>query len=266
MKKFIAGTFFFIIILVFSILVNFPMEAYITYSMNKISKKTGIEFQYEKGKFSLLHSEISNLDIFHEGNLLMSLKETSLNLAPGKATINTRKNGGSFNAVIEPSKTDFSCKNFEIISKGERFFKKVLITGSLLYHNKKGTGTGKFKVLLMEYLRSDFPVSDVKAETEVRLSPEEITINVVDLQGINMRGNGEINIEINRKKFESSKLSGALKIRTSVSPSAPQTNLAIGLTGTLDNIQINPKIGKKEQRTDNRGRITDNGGRITEDG
>ncbi|MCD4785813.1 MAG: hypothetical protein K8T10_18495 [Candidatus Eremiobacteraeota bacterium] len=243
MKRLFAGAFFFVIVLVFSILVNFPMEAYITHSMNKIANKTGIEFQYEKGKFSLLHSEISNLDIFRDGDMLMRFKEVGMNLSPGKASINTRKNGGSFNVNIEPSRTDLSCKNFEAISKGEKFFKKVILTGSMLYHNKKGTGTGKFKIILMEYLRSDFPVSDIKADTEVRISPEEITLNVVDLQGINLRGNGEINIEVNRKKFESSKLSGALKIRTSITPSAPPTSITIGLSGTLDNIQITPKMG-----------------------
>ena len=239
MKKVLGGMLFFIIVMIISVIIHFPVEKAAQYSMRKAGKKTGMVFQYGKGSFSITGIEMKNFEIYRNKSLLMKLREVNIIPGMGNLAVNCKKNGGEMKVLLSRDKTDFSCKEFHAITDGTKLFKQVVLTGNMKYNNKKKSGNGKFRVNLMESLETTFIPSDIMAITELRMEPEEYTINILSFQGVNSRGSGKIVITPNKKLFKKSKIAGVIKIRTK------QMQINLKLSGNLEDPKYVPQYGAK---------------------
>lgn len=192
MKKVLGFTVLFIIVLIFSLIINFPVETLVQYHLSKIGKAAGITFEYSKGTFSLSGVTLNDVEIYKGNGLMTDMKEIKLTPGLGNLTVSCKKAEGSLKAVLTKPETNLNFKDFQIIKDGTKFFKKIVITGNMNLMNRDKTGSGKFRVNLQEPI-SPIPVtSDIMAVTELKMETDEITINILSLQGVDLRGSGKI--------------------------------------------------------------------------
>lgn len=229
MKKVLGFIALFIIVLLISLIVNFPVETAVQYYLSKIGKTAGIAFEYTKGSYSLSGVTLNDVEIYKGRSLLMVMREIKITPGMGNLTVSCKKNGGGLKAVLSKANTDLNFKDFQLVKDGTKLFKKVIVTGDLNLQNKDKSGSGKMRINLQEPLESLPITSDMMAITELRIDPEEITINVLSLQGVDLRGSGKIIITPDKKVFNNSKLSGTVNIR------AHGTQINAKLTGTVGN-------------------------------
>ena len=214
MKKILGFTALFIIVLFVSLIVNFPVETAVQYYLSKIGKTSGITFEYTKGTFSLSGVTLNDVEIYKGNSLLMIMREIKITPGMGNLTVSCKKNGGGLKAVLNKTNTQLNFKDFTLVKDSTKLFKKVVVTGDLNLQNQEKSGSGKMRINLQEPL-PELPVtSDMMAITELRMEPEEITINVLSLQGVDLRGSGKIIITPDKKVFNNSKLSGTVNIKT----------------------------------------------------
>lgn len=229
MKKVLSFTALFIIVLFVSLIVNFPVETAVQYYLNKIGKSAGIDFEYSKGSFSLSGVTLNDVEIYKGNSLLMVMREIKITPGMGNLTVSCKKNGGGLNAVLSKANTDLTFKDFQVVKDSTKLFKKIIITGDLNLQNQEKSGSGKMRINLQESLEPAMIPSDIMAITEFRIEPDEITINVLSLQGVDLRGSGKIVIAPDKKIFNNSKLSGTVNIKTRGTP------INVKLTGTVGN-------------------------------
>ncbi len=229
MKKVLGFTALFIIVLIISLLINFPVESAVQHYLYKIGKSAGIAFEYTKGSFSLSGVTLNDVEIYKGNSLLMVMREIKITPGMGNLTVSCKKNGGGLNAVLSKAATELSFKDFTLVKDSTKLFRKIIITGDLALQNQDKSGSGKMRINLQESLEPAMIPSDIMAITELRIEPEEITINVLSLQGVDLRGSGKIIITPDKKVFNNSKLSGTVNIKTR------GTQINAKLTGTVGN-------------------------------
>lgn len=242
MRKFIGYTILFIAVLLFSLAVNFPAESALRYALYKAGRKSGLDFNYESGKFSFNKAEMENLDIYKGSSPLMRFQEATIKIGLGGAVLNAEKDGGSLNLTLSPSRAKFSCKDFLAVTEGTKFFKKIILSGELPYDIKKQTGKGTFKIALRESLNPSLVNTDIMAVSSVRISPKSITLDLVDIHGIKLRGSGNVEITVDGRDFENSPIKGDLSIKTAVGTTT------VKISGTVGNIQAVPQFGGNKTR------------------
>ncbi|MCE1248251.1 MAG: hypothetical protein LWY06_16545 [Firmicutes bacterium] len=235
MKKVLGGIVFFTAVFLFSFINSFPMENIVNNVLSKEGKRAGVVVDYDTGTFSLTKVELENVTIIKQGSVLTKLDKVTANIGIGKVNLECEKEKGILKAEVESDKAKLDFKDFYIVTEGTKYFKQIAITGDMVVQTKKKISTGKLRVNLKEAVQMPMPVSDMVAIIDLKTNQDGIDIDVVDLQGTDIRGNGKINIENNRKDFNSSKINGSLKVR------AITGQVTVDVSGTIGNIQVNLK-------------------------
>lgn len=229
MKKILGFIALFIIVLIISLIINFPVETAVQYYLYKIGKTAGLSFEYAKGSFFLSGVTLNDVEIYKGNQLFTTMREVKLTPGIGSLTVSCKKDAGSLKAVLSKAETNMNFKDFQLVKDSTKLFKKVIIAGDMNYRNQEHSGSGKFRVNLQESLEPAMIPSDIMAITELKIEPEEITVNVLSLQGVDLRGSGKIIITPDKKVFNNSRLSGTVNIRTR------GTQINANLTGTVGN-------------------------------
>jgi hypothetical protein len=235
LKKILGGILLFVIVFLFSLISNFPMESIVNHVLSKEGKKAGLTFDYDSGTFSLTKVELENVTVLKQGNPFMKFDNVKANIGLGKINIECEKEKGILKADIESEKTRLEFKDFFVVTEGTKFFKRIALTGDLINQSKKKTTTGRLRINLTDPIQTDIPISDIIAVTDIKAGPAGIEVDIVDLQGNNIRGNGKINIETDKRNFDESKINGTLKLRTADMP------LTLVVSGTIGNIKAAPQ-------------------------
>lgn len=238
MKKVALGTLLFVLVLVLSFVLHFPTESVFRYYLHQLEKETGVRVDYTDGSFSFNRVEINNVDILKNSRKLFSLNEVTASYLPFRFLVFARKNGGSLEAVVRSDKTDLKMNNFKVVSNGEKFFKNITVSGDFLYRQKRKSGTGKLIVNLKDSL-DPFIRSNVQARANLRVNPSQVNINISNISGVDITGNGLVVMDINHSEFSRSRLSGTLRLNTQGNP------IRIDISGTIQNPSVVPRVSAK---------------------
>lgn len=250
MKKVAAGFVFFLFILLFSFLWHFPTKNFIRYYLWQYEKKTGININCNQSSYTFNRIEMKDVEIFSKNAKIFELNEVSAICHPFYISLQGRKNKGSLKATINSSRANLDLESVEVISDGTKLFRQVGISGNLKYELKTRNGIGKFRIDLKDSLDS-FIKSDLVAESNIRFTPGEIYINLVNITGSDIKGKGTLAITVNPREFGNSRLAGTLDMFSG------GMSVKIKISGTVNNPAAIPSLGmnNNSSRTDRRLRL-----------
>jgi hypothetical protein len=227
LKKAALGILIFFITLLLSFLWFFPTESIVKNALWQLHEKSGMSIEYERGVFSLNRVELYTVNIFDKGKHLITFKELSGVFWPGSQRVEILKGDGNLQADISSANVDLKMKNFQLVSEGRKFFQEVFLTGEFKYGRNDRRGKGKFSATLLGS-KDPFLNSDVEAEFDIETSPRDINVNITQLNGENITGDGRIFISVNERAFGNSMISGTLRLNIGPEP------VRIRISGTID--------------------------------
>ncbi len=237
LKKVIYGFILFIVSFCISLFYNLPTEGLFLYLLNELEAKSGVYLVYSVGKFSFNKIDISDVDIYKKKENLFSLERLLIKVGLFNLDVYAYKGVGTLKAQIKRDRSVINLNNFEIVSNGSKYFKKVSVTGSFVLDNKRLSGRGKLRLFLKESL-DPMLKTDLQAEGTVLLSPSphQITFDIQSISGVNIQGSGTVVISINEKNFGNSLLRGNIRVENN------GTRLSLNLSGTVDKPNIVPSF------------------------
>jgi hypothetical protein len=227
MKKAALGVSIFILTLLLSFPLFFPTESLVRYYLWKLDENSGINVSFERGVFSFNKAEIFGVELYDKGKHLTSFKEISGVIWPSAQKVKVLKGDGEAKIDVNSTEINFNLNNFQMVSDGRKFFREVFMTGDFKYVKGERKGKGKISARLLGS-KDPFLKSDIAANFDIESSPRDININVSQIEGENITGDGRIFVSINEKKFGSSMITGTLRLNIGKDP------IRIRISGTID--------------------------------
>lgn len=237
MKKILLAIIVFLAVFILSLWIYLPVEAIVKSAIADVSRNSGLDFSYETGRFKPSGIELDNLNISRNSAPFFHLDEVSIKPGLGILKIRAKKGEGTASVTLSKGNTTAMFKNFQVVEEGTKYFKKIFLNGTVMYNMKKKSGKGKLKLNLMDSLDTSLVNSDIIANLTLNLKPGDLKIAIDNLQGVNIRGDGQIDMKINGNDFGASPISGNLKIKN------PRMPITLNLSGSVGNIQAVPQIG-----------------------
>ncbi len=218
MKKIGIYTAVFIFALMLSLIVNFPSESLFEYAIWQLEGQSGVEITYKDSEFNFNRAKLNEVEIIKNGKVLQNIDTVNLSMGLNSARIKAKKDDGNLTTRVSKNKTTLKMENYPLITNGKELFKNVGLTGSFVYEPERKRGTGKISANLQNPM-PPLPIStDIQAEGNIIIDERSANIDIENIAGDNLLGEGNIIITFNPRVFNNSTLSGSLKLESNNMP------------------------------------------------
>ena len=245
MKKVFGGILLFIVVFALSFVLHFPTENLIRYYLHQMEVSTRLSVEYATGQFHLTQggggggggATLEDVDVLRGDKRLINFDRVTARFRPGKLDLEAKRNGGTLNVNVDSGKVILKPRNLKLVTAGKKFFKKIDVQkGSFTYSPRQKTGTGSFTLDMRGPTVPMIP-GDVQAECQTRLEEGSFSVNLTRIIGNNLSGTGALEITIDRKVFDNSKLNGNLRLNSNTG------KLNLRITGTIKEPKVAPVLG-----------------------